>query len=142
MKKIGYQNVEENYHTVFQDAWKTELGAFEWFDHHPNNLDYFNQYMASRREGAETWLSVYPVEAEAKTWDSEALVYVNIGGSIGHQCAEFKAKYPQLPGRVINQDLSHSIDKALRTPGVENMVHDFFQPQPIKGISHFHTVSR
>ncbi|CAD6565802.1 MAG: hypothetical protein ASARMPREDX12_006779 [Alectoria sarmentosa] len=133
LEKIKYQNPSDHYHSVFQDAWKTELGAFEWFEHHPKNLEYFNQYMASRREGAETWLSVYPVEEEAKSWNSEAPVFVNVGGGIGHQCAEFKAHYPQVAGRVVLQDLPHTIDRALQTPGVENMAHDFFELQPIKG---------
>lgn len=90
--------------------------------------------MASRREGAETWLSVYPVEEETKAWNPEAPVFVNIGGGIGHQCAEFKAQYPQVAGRVILQDLPHTIDRALQILGVENMVHNFFEPQPVKGM--------
>lgn len=137
LKKTKYQNPSDHYHSVFQDAWKTELGAFEWFKYHPMNLEYFNQYMAFRREGAETWLSVYPVEEEAKLWDPEAPVFVNVGGGIGHQCAEFKAHYPQVAGRVILQDLPHTIDRALQTPGVENMAHNFFESQPIRGIYYF-----
>lgn len=90
--------------------------------------------MAARRKGMPTWLSVYPVEQYTEAWKPETPVYVDIGGGIGHQCAEFKAKYPNLPGRVILQDLPYSIENALSTPGVENMVHDFFQPQPIRGI--------
>ena len=133
--RCHYQDITDPYHTVFQDAWNTDLGALEWFAHHSQELDYFNQYMAARREGAaETWLSIYPVEDETRGWDPEAPVYVDIGGSIGHQCSAFKAKYPQLPGRVILQDLPHSIKYALRTPGVESMDHDIFKPQPVKGI--------
>lgn len=60
--------------------------------------------MATRRDAAETWLSVYPVEDETKGWHPEAPVYVNIGVGIGHQCAEFKARYLQVPGRVISLD--------------------------------------
>jgi hypothetical protein len=37
---------------------------------------------------------------------------------------------------VILQDMPHSIANALQTPGVEKLVHDFYQPQPIKG-KHF-----
>jgi hypothetical protein len=62
-------------------------------------------------------------------------VYVDIGGNIGHQCAEFKEAYPDVPGRVVLQDMAHSIAAALPTPGVEKMVHNFFEPQPIKGAS-------
>ncbi|KAL2043501.1 hypothetical protein N7G274_003808 [Stereocaulon virgatum] len=62
-----------------------------------------------------------------------------MGGGVGHQCAQFKARFPHVPGRVILQDLPHSIDKALPTPGVENMVHDFFEPQPVKEAKFYFT---
>lgn len=91
--------------------------------------------MAFRREPKLSWLSVYPVEKEVEGWDAgeDKAVYVNMGGGIGHQCRQFKEKYPGVKGRVVLQDLPHSIDKALDTPGVENCVHNFFEPQPITG---------
>lgn len=121
-------------HTVFQTAWKSNLHHFAWFKDHPDKLRFFNDYMALRRRPEPSWLSVYPVKEETKDWDPEAPVYVNMGGGIGHQCAQFKERFPDLPGRVILQDLRHSIDEALPTPGVENMVHNFFDPQPVKGL--------
>jgi hypothetical protein len=89
--------------------------------------------MALRRKPDLSWLSVYPVVEETRSWDPERPVFVNVGGGVGHQCAQFKEKFPDVPGRVILQDMPHSIAQALPTPGVENMVHDFFQPQPVKG---------
>lgn len=133
LKKTGYKNPTDEVNTVFQDAWNTKLHGFEWFADHPENLAYFNEFMASRRQPELSWLTVYPLTEQAKDCDPSRPVYVNIGGGIGHQCAEFKEKFPNLPGRVILQDMPHSIAKALPTPGVENMVHDFFTPQPIKG---------
>jgi hypothetical protein len=90
--------------------------------------------MSIRRQGAqETWLSVYPVEEETQEWSPSKAVYVNIGGNVGMQNAEFKAKYPNVAGRVILQDRPENIEKAIQTPGVENIAYDFFTPQPIKG---------
>lgn len=92
--------------------------------------------MAKRRWPELSWLSVYPVDEETKVLnDRERPLYVNVGGGIGHQSAEFKQKHPEIPGRVILEDLPHSIAKALPTPGVENIAHNFFEPQPIKGMS-------
>lgn len=93
--------------------------------------------MASRREPELSWLSVYPVQ-ERLGDDGDGCrpsrpLYVNIGGGIGHQCAQFRERYPDVPGRVVLQDLPHSIAAALPTPGVENMAHDFFEPQPVEG---------
>lgn len=121
-------------HTSFQVAFQTGLPVFAWFAGHPENLARFNEYMKLCRHATVSWLTVYPVLDEVQTWnDSERAVFVNIGGGVGHQCAEFRQKFPDVPGKVILQDLPHSIAAALSTPGVENMVHDFFNPQPVKG---------
>lgn len=137
LTRTEHKSPTDEMHTAFQDAWSTSLHAFPWFAGHPEHLAYFNDYMALRRQPELSWLAVYPVEEEAKGLDAGRPIYVNIGGGIGHQCAQFKEKYPSLPGRVILQDLPHSIAQALPTPGVENMAHDFFDAQPVKGNHNF-----
>jgi hypothetical protein len=133
-KRTGYKNPTDELHTVFQDAWKTGVHAFSWFVEHPHELRYFNDYMAFRREPEVSWLTVYPVQQETEgLHDPSRPLYVNMGGGVGHQCAQFKSRYPHLPGRVILQDLDHSIKNALPTPEVENMAHNFFEPQPVLG---------
>ena len=134
LEEINY-DVTNSTRTVFQEAWKSDETPFQWFSHEPEKLEFFNQCMAARRSADQTWLSVFPVEEYTKGWDPKAPVYVDIGGSIGHQCAQFKSKYPGVVGRVILQDLPQTIEHALQTPEVENMAHDFFQPQPVKGQS-------
>ncbi|KAI0543160.1 S-adenosyl-L-methionine-dependent methyltransferase [Xylaria digitata] len=111
---------------------------FSWFTEHPENLGYFNDFMAFRRQPELSWLSVYPVHQRTTGWVSDRPLFVNIGGGVGHQCAQFKEKYPELLGRVILQDLPHSIAKALPTPGVENIAHDFPEPQPIQGAKFYY----
>ncbi|KAF2280229.1 S-adenosyl-L-methionine-dependent methyltransferase [Westerdykella ornata] len=139
MKKTGYMNPSDEMHTVCQEAWNTKLHQFAWFKDHPENLKFFNDYMAHRREAEVSWLSVYPVLEQTKDWDPAKPVYVNIGGGVGHQCAQFKKKYPDVPGQVILQDLPHTIENALTTPGVENIAHDFFQEQLVKGAKFYFT---
>lgn len=133
LKRTGYKNPSDETQTAWHDAFGTDKGPFHWFPEHPENMAYFNDYMASRRGPELGWLSVYPVREEAAGWSADRPLYVNIGGNIGHQCAEFRDRYPDLPGRVVLQDLAHSIAAALPTPGVENMVHNFFEPQPVRG---------
>lgn len=120
--------------TIFQTAWKTQLPAFKWYEQRPEAFAYFNEYMASRSEGKPTWLSVYPVLEETKGWNSKAPVFIDIGGGVGHQCVELKKMYPKIPGRVILLDLSQPIDEARPAPDVERYVHDFFEPQPFRGM--------
>ncbi|KAF4449246.1 O-methyl transferase B [Fusarium albosuccineum] len=138
LKKTGYKNPTDELHTVFQDAWGTSKHAFAWIKEHPENLMFFQDYMALRREPEHTWLSAYPIEDETRDWDPKRPVYVNMGGGIGHQCAQFKASFPHVPGRVILQDLSYNMDRALATPGVENMAHNFFEPQPVLGAKFYY----
>lgn len=133
LERVGHRNPTNEIHTAFHDGWNTSVHPFAWFADKPDHLAYFNDYMALRRKPELSWLTVYPVEEEAQDISPERALYVNIGGGVGHQCAQFKEKYPNIPGRVILQDMPHSIAEALPTPEVENIAHDFFQPQPISG---------
>jgi len=102
---------------------------------HPDAAANFNKYMAYYRGGDKpSWLSVFPFEEETKSVDANGVLFVDMGGNIGHQCAALKSQFPQVPGRVVLQDLPHAIGMALETPGVENTVHDIFQPQPVKSM--------
>lgn len=133
LAKINYTDITDTANTAHQAAWKSSKPPFAWFVEHPQHASHFNDYMMHRRQGMVTWLDVYPIEKETKGWSSEAPVFVDIGGNIGHQCAELKSKYPKLPGQVILQDLPQPISQALSTPGVKTMVHDAFEPEPVKG---------
>lgn len=135
LKKTEYKNPADATYTSWHVGHNTEKSPFVWFADKPKHMTYFNDFMATRRRPELSWLSVYPVEQEVSGWPDEKAVYIDIGGNIGHQCAEFKETYPDVPGRVILQDMAHSIAAALPTPGVEKMVHNFFEPQPIKGPS-------
>lgn len=135
LKETNYRLPDDASRTPFQLGLSTDKTIFEWFVGQPELLGHFNNYMALHRKQTEgiSWLSVYPVEAEAAGKPAEQPLYVDIGGGIGHQCKQFKDKFPNLLGRVVLQDLPHSIARAFPTPGVENMAHDFFTPQPVLG---------
>jgi hypothetical protein len=133
----GYRNPDHERKTGFQTAYSTSKHCFEWMSERPELLRLFNDYMALRRGPALSWLSVYPIDTEmANMRDPNRAVYVNVGGGIGHQCREFRERFPDLRGRVVLQDLPHTIEKAMETPGVENMAHDFFEEQPVKCKQH------
>lgn len=130
-----YQNPSDNTKTPFQKAWNTELPAFLFFEQQPELAGYFGAFMAVQRGEMPGWLTVYPIEEETRGWDPEEPVFVDMGGGFGHQCLDLTTKYPTLPGRVILQDLPHTVDKAVPMKGVELTVHDFFTPQTVKGNS-------
>lgn len=130
----GYKNPNDNVKAPFGKAFKTDLPAFLYLQTQPKLVKYFGDFMVGQRGETPGWLSVYPIEEETKDWDPEKPVFVDIGGGFGHQCKDLKTKYPDLPGKVILQDLPHQIDNAVApAKDVELMVHDFFAPQPVKG---------
>jgi len=133
-----YANPDNSYRTPLQMGHNTELPVFDWFGANPNNLGFFMEWMPAQREGMATWLDEFPMTQETKGMNPESVLFVDIGGGIGHQCAALKARYPTLPGRVILQDRPETLLHALPTKGVEALEHDFFKPQPIKGAKFYY----
>ncbi|KAI1463631.1 S-adenosyl-L-methionine-dependent methyltransferase [Daldinia caldariorum] len=138
LKQTGYKTPVDDAKTAFHLAFRTTLDPFSWFAQNSAYLADFHTYHALRRQPDVTWLSVYPVETEAAGWPVGEPLYVNVGGGVGHQCAQFKEKYPRLDGRVILQDLPHTVAEAPPTPGVENMAYNMFRPQPVIGAKFYH----
>ncbi|KAI0474676.1 S-adenosyl-L-methionine-dependent methyltransferase [Xylaria cf. heliscus] len=134
LKRTGYRDPTNPSQTAFHDAWKTKQDPFTWFGEHPEYHKYFNDYMAVRRGPETSWLTIYAVNEHIKTTDSDPnrAIFVNIGGGVGHQCAQFKAAYPNVQGRIVLEDLPHVVADALPTEGVENLAHNFFEAQPVK----------
>ncbi|MCJ1400195.1 hypothetical protein MMC11_003399 [Xylographa trunciseda] len=128
-----YANIASSTDGPFQTAHHTPLPVFIWLQQQPDNLHWFNQWMAAQRDGLPTWLSVFPLEAQAAGLDPEGTLFVDVGGGIGHQCQLLKATHPTLPGRVILQDLPQTLAHALPIDGVVQQAHDFFTPQPVLG---------
>ena len=134
LAEIKYQNPTELRKSAFQPGHNTDLTPYEWLMVHPAEFIDTMQWMSAQREGEKIWTDVFPFEQElGHNLTAETPLLVDVGGSIGHQCVAFKAKYPHLPGRVILQDLPPVIANAIPAEGVEATVHDFFTEQPIKG---------
>ena len=96
--------------------------------------------MAGYAQGRPKWMDTdfYPVAERLghglKIDDSKALI-VDVGGGLGHDLVEFKKKHPELPGRLILQDLPETIKQIDQiNEGIEPTVHDFLSPQPVRGI--------
>ena len=135
LAETKYQNPTDITHTPFHKAHGTDLVPFLWAQDKPVYLKNFAAWMTACREGQNIFLDVFPFETEiALDSKPETPLFVDIGGSIGHQCAALKKRLPTVPGRVILQDLPHVIAQAISAEGIEPMVHDFMTEQPIKGI--------
>lgn len=80
----------------------------------------------------------YPVQANLidgfENESEEAALIVDIGGSVGHDLAEFQMKYPDAPGRLVLQDLPVVIGQIVELDErVERMAYDFYEVQPVRG---------
>jgi hypothetical protein len=67
--------------------------------------------------------------------DPESVLMIDIGGSSGHDIIDFHKAFPNLPGRLVLQDLPSTIDVIPRgtlPKGIEPQGYDFFTPQPVK----------
>ncbi|KAH0528889.1 hypothetical protein TsFJ059_003700 [Trichoderma semiorbis] len=61
------------------------------------------------------------------------LLFVDIGGGIGQQCALLKKVHPKLLGRVVLQDQPFVIPQAIPFEGVEKQSYNIWTEQPLKG---------
>ena len=86
----------------------------------------------------------YPVQTSlirGARIDADAVLLVDVGGSLGHDLVEFRRKHPRAPGRLVLQDLPAVVEQVKEIEdGIESMAHDFFTDQPIKGTSIFNSV--
>ena len=131
LRRTGFKNPTDQKNTVWQLAHSCTEDCYEWMLGHPQNFEQLNLYMMARSEGQISAFDYWaPGSADL---NPERPVFVDVGGSIGVKCAEFKKRFPDVPGRVILQDLPFAIEHAIPTPNVEKMVYDFLTPQPIKG---------
>ncbi|KAL9614585.1 MAG: hypothetical protein Q9167_000954 [Letrouitia subvulpina] len=137
LESTKFQNPADPTDCALSLAFDTHEHAYQWFPKNPDRMNWFVNYMAAQREGEANWLDSFPfqdlVVSNRKPLTPERPTFVDVGGGIGHQSRNFKAHFPDLPGRVILQDSAKTIDSALKTEGVEPMAHNFFNPQPIQG---------
>ncbi len=104
----------------------------------PDSARGFGTLMSTWGEGNSLIQDVYPVNERLlvgfdESSQPEQVMWVDVGGGYGQKTIALKRGYPTLPGRFIVQDLPGTIQNAPKNEGIENMSHDFFTEQPVKG---------
>ncbi|PQE23753.1 hypothetical protein CJF30_00008740 [Rutstroemia sp. NJR-2017a BBW] len=138
LSSTHYQTPTETHKAAFQKAWNTDLSLWSWFQSRPKETAQFDQFMLAQRSSTPNCFNFFPadIEEECANWPAEKAVFFDIGGASGQQCIEFRRRFPGMRGRVIFQDLKGEIEDAVAKglpEGVEAMIHDFYEPQVIKG---------
>ncbi|KAH6975692.1 S-adenosyl-L-methionine-dependent methyltransferase [Ilyonectria destructans] len=148
LKMNGYQSPKELSNNPQTFGHRTDMPFFDWLQANPPYATIFNNHMGGYRLGRPSWMDpeVYPVQDNLiSDFDHEGdnrkpVMLVDIGGSYGHDLAEFRRKYPDAPGRLILQDLPRVLDKITSLEeDIERMPYDFLTPQPIKGARAYYT---
>lgn len=131
-----FQNPSDTYDGPFQYAFGTKLQYFDWLKNEPEHNRTFNSMMQVQRQAhGEDWTSFYPVQERLQT-KPDAPLLVDVGGGLGHDLAAFHTQFPDLPGRLILQDMPQVLNQISENgipAKIEKMEYDFFKPQPIKG---------
>ena len=130
---MGYANITDGTKTPVTKAWKTDLPFFQWIPTKPDFLERYNALKKAWDSNAISWFNVYPMELCSLTLTQDQPLFLDIGGGLGDQAIRLVEQFPTLEGRVIVQDMQ-SDTASRRHERVEFMQHDFFEPQPIKGI--------
>ncbi|KAM0801134.1 S-adenosyl-L-methionine-dependent methyltransferase [Usnea florida] len=126
-----------------QSAFDYTFGSsfFDWMKENPAILRSYDLYMAGRRVGKPSWLDFYPIEERLLQGTSleNAILMVDIGGGQGHELKSLSNKYGDkgLPGQLILQDMV-APNREVCDSAFEYMVHNFFEPQPVKGARVYH----
>lgn len=137
-RKTDWRNPTDAGRTSFHQAYQTDKNFFEYLQavgYGPN----FNDHMGGYRQGRLPWMhpSFFPVQTDlidGADTASDAPFLVDIGGSVGHDLAEFQRYYPVHPGKLILQDLPVVIGQITDLDSrIERMEHDFLTEQPVKG---------
>lgn len=143
LEATDYQNPADTNNGPWQFAYSTKDHYLDWLtqnpeDAHQNPEDAhaFNVTMRVNRqvEGAQ-WFDIYPVEGRLSVSSNDRVQLVDIGGGLGHDLAGLKRKFPNLPGRLVLEDLPDVIEHAKESieDGIGIVGYNMFTEQPLKG---------
>jgi hypothetical protein len=142
LAKNGFANTPDNEPLVFHEWAGTSLDLYPWLKTQPDQLAAFQRLMTVDRGG--DWLGCveFPDASSSSLpsadGGSSPIVFVDVGGNVGHQSKRLLARHPHLAGRIVVQDLPETVAAAPPTKGLTFAAHDFFTPQPVRGARYYY----
>ncbi|KAL8870038.1 MAG: hypothetical protein Q9174_003822 [Haloplaca sp. 1 TL-2023] len=113
------------------------IPMFDYLDKDAEQKEAFDLWMSSRRAVKDkSWFDLYPIVPpllQGVRQDADNIFLVDVGGGRGHDISALRERFPDLPGRLVLQDLPGTFKDLPKIEGVEFMAHDMFTAQPIKG---------
>ncbi|KAF2427851.1 S-adenosyl-L-methionine-dependent methyltransferase [Tothia fuscella] len=125
---------------------KQVVGTDLWTDYEqdPEASAIFDVAMSMQEKFPPETKPSYSFLADSKDMkeDADAVALVDVGGGWGQAIGTIKGENPQVPGKFILQDLPKTLEQLdsgrAKEIGFEPMVHNFFEPQPVKGAKYYH----
>ncbi|KAE8391673.1 hypothetical protein BDV23DRAFT_182260 [Aspergillus alliaceus] len=129
----NYRVLSDANHCAWQVGANTTATSWENMSKDPSLSKYFSDYMAvPRTTQEEDSVSFYPFETVFTNSDADDIIFVGIGGRLGHQAMRARSAFPRSRSHIILQDLPQVTGKmtGASLPDVEIMDHDVAHPQP------------
>jgi hypothetical protein len=134
LKGQKYQNPSNPVDSAWQEGYETKEHPFLWMRDYPEKLDLFSRWLQVYRIGLPTWLDGFPFDQlVAQNTDKDTVIFVDVGSASGSQSIGLRERFPDVPGRIVMQDIPQVIEAVKPSHGIEAQVYDFFTPQPVKG---------
>lgn len=130
----GYKNPSDARDGPFNLAYNCKGETYFDYLGKPENkrmATAFNDTMALQKTGEkESFVKSYPVAERLRIDDPDRVLFVDVGGGVGHQLLKFRHRAAGLPGKFALEDLPGVLAQATNLPDdVVKIGHDFFQPQ-------------
>lgn len=143
LKAKAYQDVNDPRDTVFHQLYETDVDCFEYIASRPDLLKASQRLYREQSAERKSWIhepSVHKDDFVLNSEDVEAgrVLFVDIGGGMGHQGLELRKAHPNLKGRFILEDVATVLELANQTQplqqyDIEVIEQDIFQPQSVVG---------
>ena len=124
-------------HGIWQTIKGTDLPLFPYLSLNPQMMNNFANNMAGYASDRGRWTDIYPVsERLLQDVEEDEVVIVDVGGGLGQDMKNFLRLHPKTGAKLVVQDLPEVIEEAQRRSkeDITFLAHDFFTPQPLKGI--------
>ena len=134
LKETEHKDVKDSTNFPFNKGHQTSEAAFDWYPKQWRLFLMFNEFMTVQRLGMPTWLDKYPYLEKTLDLKPDQAQFVDVGGGVGYQSIALREALPaDITNKIIVQDQAPLVAQAIRKPGVENMIHDFWKQQPVTG---------
>ena len=122
-----------------QSPFKYTYGKslFDYLTEDAEQKEAFDHWMSGRQAGiTRGWFDIYPINSQlfaGSERDSASVFLVDVAGNKGRDISSLRTRFPDIPGRLVLQDLPQTFEDPPPLVDIEVMPHDMFTEQPIKG---------